>query len=499
MARHKLLTAFTVCCIFFFLAGPQISRADQEVDEILENYKFEEFKIFVDRMNELEIKVSKKEGTINGCYRDCENSRNLSSKPKYDCDALEEGINALKKSIADFESDVDHDLESDDMENLKKALDNGVLGKIDAKIRKLEKEKKTIPKSLKSIKKSLKIKTDINTFVKRKQKKGQKLSKEELTMVNLHERKKGIPEDIKKLKEKKKYLKDASYLKDNKSFSARVEDFYKRLDDLQGKVDEMRKWTCCFDEEAGAFFLPTAIDSGFVTAKMEGRGLAAGYVFDIAMTNISPDPVTVDIPLGTVFTPSDTGYQEMIIGEDYSVDLKPGEKTTLPLTGYCLDAEKLPPATREDNPDLTYHPLDISTLPEQKQSEYSYYATIIETGNELSSEGKYDTPLPPAEEKKTVIQWSIWHIRKPDIYTQEKLGVEITRQFSEAGKPVETPEVKKEIKEGTAKIWSSVNLTLKEARTHNPPLSRIGALPHVALRKHLVRSAGSRWGSILAL
>lgn len=201
--------------------------------------------------------------------------------------------------------------------------------------------------------------------------------------------------------------------------------------------------------------------------ELAGRANASGHVFDLMVTNSSACPATVTIPLGTVFAPSDTRYQLMMIGETYSLSVKPGEAVTVALFGYCLDPEKLPPAKPADNPGLTWAPLNTAALPESQQQEYAFFATVIQAGNDLSAADRYTTPLPPQESKKTVIQWTIWHVRKPDFYTQATLEEEVTTQFKDAGTDVADPKVQEEIRQGSSQIWASVNLTLKEARTRS--------------------------------
>jgi hypothetical protein len=223
------------------------------------------------------------------------------------------------------------------------------------------------------------------------------------------------------------------------------------------------------NQERG-LLVPTHPDTPFplgVNSSMAGLGNASGYVFNLTVTNSSVCPATVSIPLGTVFAPNDTRYQVMMIGEKYSISLKPGETATLPLFGYCLDPEKLPPAKPADDPGLTYAPLNTAALPESQRQEYAFFATVIQTGNDLSAADRYTTPLPPQESKKTVIQWTIWHVRKPDVYTQTKLEEEVTTQFKGAGADVADPKVQEEIRQGSSQIWASVNLTLKEARTRS--------------------------------
>lgn len=210
--------------------------------------------------------------------------------------------------------------------------------------------------------------------------------------------------------------------------------------------------------------LDSALISGDVIAATDGHDAASGDIFTFDLTNTTDEEITVEIPTGMVFTPSDQRYQEMIIGRDYTVPLSPHQTTAVDVYGYCLDPEKLPPATSVQDPRLSYAPLYLPDLPESKQQEYVYLGTIVETGRELGEAGRYETPLPPEEEEKTVTQWTLWHVRKPDVYTAEKLEADITRQFEEAGQPVNEPAVREEIKQGASKIWEGVNLTLKESQ-----------------------------------
>jgi len=242
------------------------------------------------------------------------------------------------------------------------------------------------------------------------------------------------------------------------------------LEDIKDKIEKAKKIKELLNEvKKTVSSLPVPQQEALVVSpgvdySIAGRGVTAGEIFDATFTNTSACPGTVSIPIGSVFGPSDTRYQQMIIGESYSLDLPPGATISVVLIGYCIDPERLPPAKPADNPSLSHAFLDTAALAQPQQRELAFLTTIIMTGNQLSDERRYETPLPPAQAKTTVIQWTIWHVRKPDAYTQAKLEEEVTKQFKAGGMDVTTPQTKDEIRRGTAQIWGSVNLTLKQAK-----------------------------------
>ncbi len=46
-----------------------------------------------------------------------------------------------------------------------------------------------------------------------------------------------------------------------------------------------------------------AVEKGLISYKLVGKGRPTGHIFDIEITNLTQDPITVIIPEGTAFSP----------------------------------------------------------------------------------------------------------------------------------------------------------------------------------------------------
>jgi len=166
------------------------------------------------------------------------------------------------------------------------------------------------------------------------------------------------------------------------------------------------------------------------TWTLVGLGVTAGNIFEIIVRNQTGEPISVEVPGGTVFKPSNPDYQRMITDNPQRVDLAPNQTAQAPLNGYCLDYGKQPPPATtlgrvEADPILVAAAGSLAALglavPPRAQAaqslsyqvddnpaEYGVYPRIIQAGNQLAVEGKFHKDLPPQKYKLAVIQRAIW-------------------------------------------------------------------------------------------
>jgi len=198
---------------------------------------------------------------------------------------------------------------------------------------------------------------------------------------------------------------------------------------------------------------------GEVLVSLTGKGRASGHVFDLQIQNLAARSLTWSVPLGLVLNPGNPACQRMMIGEDTSVEVPPGQTVSVPLVGFCLDPQREPP------PILTNSLLSGTDQPwsvEENFPEAAALAGIIRAGNELSAKGSFREIFPPQKHRETVIQRALWYERTrgtPEEMGKERMLRDLQEQFQAAGKNP-PPE---QVKEGADSIWNDVDLTLKKA------------------------------------
>jgi hypothetical protein len=181
--------------------------------------------------------------------------------------------------------------------------------------------------------------------------------------------------------------------------------------------------------------------------------VTSGTVFVINVTNQTGETLTVEVPAGTVFTPSNPDIQRVVIGQTSETEVPPNQSVQSPLTGFCLDyGKQAPPATsrgalQTEGVLMASLGADavLSSLPQGSSVKYSVddntakYAPIlriIQAGNELASQGKFHRDMAPDRYKLAVIQRAIWTYTSRGTstpHTRETLLADIRKQVKESG------------------------------------------------------------------
>lgn len=197
--------------------------------------------------------------------------------------------------------------------------------------------------------------------------------------------------------------------------------------------------------------------TGF-TYTLAGLGVTAGAIFQIAVHNTTDQPILVEVPAGTVFSPNNPGSQRMVISDDQQVPVQPNQTAQAPLQGYCLDYGKQPPPATTLGASLAEHAEVASLDPggalaallaeqnppgavryhvDENPAAYASFLHIIQAGNRLAAEGKLHNDLPPDKYKMAVIQRALWMYASSSAggppHTRDTLLADIRRQVQETG------------------------------------------------------------------
>ena len=197
--------------------------------------------------------------------------------------------------------------------------------------------------------------------------------------------------------------------------------------------------------------------TGF-TYTLAGLGVTAGAIFQIAVHNTTDQPIVVEVPAGTVFSPDNPGSQRMVTSDDQRVPVEPNQTAQAPLQGYCLDYGKQPPPATTLGANLAEPPEVASLDPagamaellaeqtpqsavryhvDENPAAYVPFLRIIQAGNRLAAEGKFHNDLPPDKYKMAVIQRALWIYASRSAggppHTRDTLLADISRQVHDTG------------------------------------------------------------------
>lgn len=144
----------------------------------------------------------------------------------------------------------------------------------------------------------------------------------------------------------------------------------------------------------------TQVNSGQASVKWTGLGLVSGDMVDMTLTNESGETQRFRFVPGMVLQDPGKRVQPVILEENLSFSLPPGQSVKRRMRGYCLDYSKEPPAagSEEDyqiSPDLTG---------------YEQAIEILYRGLALDEEQKLKPVLRPLIHRTVVIQRAIWAV-----------------------------------------------------------------------------------------
>lgn len=96
--------------------------------------------------------------------------------------------------------------------------------------------------------------------------------------------------------------------------------------------------------ETEAVSLATAIGNKWIGTEYAGTGSYSGNCINLTAENLQRKKITVTIPAGTMFKPSDDGMQNILVTQEQMLVLEPGKKTKATVRGYCCEASDHAPA-----------------------------------------------------------------------------------------------------------------------------------------------------------
>ena len=142
------------------------------------------------------------------------------------------------------------------------------------------------------------------------------------------------------------------------------------------------------------------VDSGSANVQWTGLGLVSGDMVDMELTNDSSAAQTFRFVPGMILQDPGKKVQPIVLEENLSFSLEPGETVKRRMRGYCLDYSKEPPAadTKEDyevTPDL---------------SGYEDVVAVLYNGLRLDRDQKLRPVLRPLTYRTVVIQRAIWAV-----------------------------------------------------------------------------------------
>jgi hypothetical protein len=99
---------------------------------------------------------------------------------------------------------------------------------------------------------------------------------------------------------------------------------------------------------AKSITLDEAVKQKIVTAKFTGLGGHSGNCIQMQLTNNKNKGISIVLPAGTMFEPSDEGAQNIIMPQEQLMVLKGGEKKGMKLRGFCCQATDRSPSAEMD-------------------------------------------------------------------------------------------------------------------------------------------------------
>lgn len=177
-----------------------------------------------------------------------------------------------------------------------------------------------------------------------------------------------------------------------------------------------------------------------------GKGTVAGEMLNATFTNNGKGALTVNLVPGIVLTDKDGQAQPIMLEDTMEFTLQPGESTSMPLRGYCLDFNLDPPALG-------------AGVEYQVAQDVSQYETAIKNlwaGLRLDRDGAYKPVLKPLMHRTIVIQRSIWaSLGGNNPTTEEKLDADLREDTAKAGLEFSAEKVHFL----TERIWADVEKT----------------------------------------
>lgn len=154
-----------------------------------------------------------------------------------------------------------------------------------------------------------------------------------------------------------------------------------------------------------------------VEVKWVGLGIISGDMVDMELHNGSDSAAAFRFVPGMVLQDPGKRVQPIMLEENLSFTLEPGETVKRRMRGYCLDYSKEPPASGE------LEDYQVAT----DISEYEEAVSVLYRGLELDRDEKLKPVLRPLIHRTVVIQRAIWAVlggENPDSKEELKKDLE---------------------------------------------------------------------------
>jgi len=125
-----------------------------------------------------------------------------------------------------------------------------------------------------------------------------------------------------------------------------------------------------------------------------------GEAVECTLHNPSKAPLTVKLPAGMIFAPSDAAYRRLVAGATVEVECAPGESKTFALPVYTIDGLKRAlPAER---------PAGLAWSVCENPSEARRAAAVLAAAQRFSDEGRLAAAADPGRHSRDVTQVALW-------------------------------------------------------------------------------------------
>lgn len=200
---------------------------------------------------------------------------------------------------------------------------------------------------------------------------------------------------------------------------------------------------------AGGLPVQELFDNGALIPVWTGKGVVAGEMLELGLTNTTDQPIAIDMGPGMVLELEDEelarAFQPVMIESDMTILVPANSSITKVLRGYCLDYSLDPPSLGQ-------------VYPYRFPADATAYAPAI---NILKASLTYDAErnvLPPNQQRTVVIQRSIWaSLGQGD---KQKLYEDIIKDAAAAGKVIS----KKKARRIADRIWDEVERLIEHAQ-----------------------------------
>jgi hypothetical protein len=96
---------------------------------------------------------------------------------------------------------------------------------------------------------------------------------------------------------------------------------------------------------AASVDIQTAVSKKMLTVAATGNGGYQGNCLKVTLANQTMNPINITVPPGLIFTDQDNGAQNLMVVEEYIVELKPKQSKALDMMSMCIEHHDYSPGS----------------------------------------------------------------------------------------------------------------------------------------------------------